>query len=106
METIQLPLGDVVELLNSNGFYVSRLATPGQIEKVIDLLKPWNTGHELIRLGSDGDGGYQYVNDSKLGKPQPHMSSFTSEIKRVVSILYSIRSLTLSQCRLTSAGVI
>lgn len=63
METIQLPLGDVVELLNSNGFYVSRLATPGQIEKVIGLLKPWNTGHELIRLGSDGDGGYLLPND-------------------------------------------
>ncbi|MBI1262412.1 MAG: hypothetical protein GC184_11875 [Rhizobiales bacterium] len=43
--------------------FAEPLASPDQVLAAIVLLKPVATQHELIRLGSDGDGGYLVPDD-------------------------------------------
>lgn len=43
--------------------FTERLSTPDQILEAISLLRPVGTQHDLIRLGSEGDGGYLVPDD-------------------------------------------
>lgn len=48
----------------SKGIYLRKCETSkSDLLKFIDMLKPMHTGHQLIRVGSKGDGGYLVPDD-------------------------------------------
>ena len=44
-------------------YRITRSTKKQQLEALLNILKPYNTGIELIRLGGDNDGGYLIPND-------------------------------------------
>ncbi len=53
----------VVSILGAAGMYPSRSTARDRIASLISQLHPVTTDQELIRLGSDGDGGYLIPDD-------------------------------------------
>lgn len=53
--------------LQSRGYQLSRTGPvpvyTGNLKAVIGMLRPMSTGHDLIRIGGDGDGGYLVPDD-------------------------------------------
>jgi hypothetical protein len=53
----------LIKALRKFGVYPTPLISKTQFLKVIELLRPINNGHELIRIGGLTDGGYLIPND-------------------------------------------
>jgi len=51
--------------LLKNNIYVSKTTPYSNLVSFLTLLKPMQTNYELIRIGSDTDGGYLIPNDLK-----------------------------------------
>ncbi|VAX06120.1 hypothetical protein MNBD_ALPHA03-1625, partial [hydrothermal vent metagenome] len=51
------------KLLINSGHYFNKMASEGDILKAVSLLKPVATGHDLVRIGGEGDGGYLVPDD-------------------------------------------
>ncbi|MFM7857496.1 MAG: FkbM family methyltransferase [Flammeovirgaceae bacterium] len=50
-------------LLGANGIFVSSNVNKQNLREFFNLIKPTSTNKDLIRIGSDGDGGYLIPND-------------------------------------------
>lgn len=53
----------LVALLKKNGIYINHATDRNKINKLLELLKPVDTGIELIRMGGSNDGGYLVPDD-------------------------------------------
>ena len=53
----------LIKTLRKFGVYPMPLLSKTQFLKVVELLRPINNGHELIRIGGSTDGGYLIPND-------------------------------------------
>ena len=53
-------INDILQLI---GLYISKMSPSHEVQKIVELLKPNDCGIELIRLGSDNDGGYLVLDD-------------------------------------------
>ena len=53
----------VAALASRVGYFASRLASPDEMRRVIDALRPVDPGMALVRIGADGDGGYLLPDD-------------------------------------------
>tara|TARA_B100000795_G_scaffold221266_1_gene175903 strand:- start:576 stop:1358 length:783 start_codon:yes stop_codon:yes gene_type:complete len=51
------------KLINATGLNLSLAADNNSIKSLINKLKPYNVGYDLIRLGPDADSGYLLPND-------------------------------------------
>jgi len=47
-----------INYLQSKGFHIAKTTPASEVWKVVNLLKPIDSGIELIRVGGDYDGGY------------------------------------------------
>lgn len=48
----------VLEYFGKNGILIDRYISSGEVDAILRLLRPLNSGHEMIRIGSQNDGGY------------------------------------------------
>lgn len=53
----------VAALASRLGYFASGLARPAEMRRVVDALRPFDPGIPLVRIGSDGDGGYLLPDD-------------------------------------------
>lgn len=64
MDPMASPIRTSVAALASRcGYFASKRATSAEMRRVIDLLRPVDAGHRLVRIGADGDGGYLLPDD-------------------------------------------
>jgi hypothetical protein len=45
------------------GYFASKRTATAELRGVVDLLRPVDAGHRLVRIGGDGDGGYLLPDD-------------------------------------------
>lgn len=50
-------------IMSSNGYVIENATNKSEILKFISALQPFETNHDLIRLGAQGDGGYLVPDD-------------------------------------------
>ena len=81
------------QLLLRAGYTYDRVPPREEILEVIDLLKPRDVGHELIRIGGEGDGGYLVPDDLEglVGCFSPGVST-TADFEEMLAARYGIRS--------------
>ena len=53
----------LVNLIIKNNLILGQRTTASQLSKFFNKLSPQYTGHELIRVGGENDGGYLIPND-------------------------------------------
>ena len=45
------------------GWFASKRTALADMRRVVDLLRPVDAGHRLVRIGAEGDGGYLLPDD-------------------------------------------
>ena len=60
---VGIPRNDIIDILSQQGSHVSWMADEARIREVIALMHPYEMGHDLIRIGGEGDGGYLVPDD-------------------------------------------
>jgi len=58
------PLRTLVAAIASRlGYFASKRTSLADLRRVVELLRPVDAGHRLVRIGGDGDGGYLLPED-------------------------------------------
>ncbi len=81
------------QLLLGAGYTYDRVSSTDDILSTIELLKPRDVGHELIRIGGEGDGGYLVPDDLQgiAACFSPGVST-TADFEEMLATSYGIRS--------------